>query len=354
MPIRPSLILLALAQWLALATLAAAQEHADTYPRPIPLGVSISTTPSSPFIFAGTGGMRVRSMVDPSKKFILSNNHVVGAVGPSLCPDTATPGVTQVIQPGTLDLGFDPGNNSEFFVGILANKVPIDFSAGANNLVDAGIVFTLPSLTSTEILGIGEPNLAVAFPFVGEPLIKSGRTSGVTTDSVQAVDTTILVNYGSGCGTARFVNQVTTGPNLGISGDSGSVVLDQTTLTPVGLFFAGSATQGVMNPIVFAYLALGVIVDSATAATPAFDASSGGPLTAEEVGLASDVRARHEAAVMNAPGVVGMGVGLDEAGGGPAIIVYVSAMTAAARRATPSQLEGIPVRMIESGEFVAF
>jgi hypothetical protein len=188
---------------------------------------------------------------------------------------------------------------------------------------------------------------------VGEPLIKSGRTSGVTTDTVQAVDTTIFVDYGSGCGTARFVNQVTAGGLLGTGGDSGSAVLDQNTLTPIGLYFAGSATLSVMNPMAAVYRNLGVFVDSDPPAAPAIVTPSGGPMSPEEMRMASDVRARHETAVMSAPGVVGMGVGLDESGQGPAIIVYLKTMTAEARSAIPSQLEGIPVRMIESGEIVA-
>lgn len=42
-----------------------AQPPTSFQPRPIPMGVSISTTPSEPFIFAGTVGMRVRSLTVP-------------------------------------------------------------------------------------------------------------------------------------------------------------------------------------------------------------------------------------------------------------------------------------------------
>ena len=73
----------------------------DRHPRPVPMGISISTTPSSPIIFAGTAGLFVRSLTAPNLKFILSNNHVMAAAPPNLCPNTA-PNGTWILQPGTL------------------------------------------------------------------------------------------------------------------------------------------------------------------------------------------------------------------------------------------------------------
>ena len=46
-----------------------AQPHANFFDRPIPMGVSISTTPSLPALFAGTAGMRVRSLFAPDIRF---------------------------------------------------------------------------------------------------------------------------------------------------------------------------------------------------------------------------------------------------------------------------------------------
>ena len=84
--------------------------------------------------------------------------------------------------------------------------------------------------------------LGLALP--GMPLIKRGRTTGVTTGTVDSINATVNVSYGPACGTARFVGQAITSAGLGASGDSGSVVLDSNTLTPVGLFFAGSPFNG--------------------------------------------------------------------------------------------------------------
>lgn len=230
-------------------------------PRPIPMGVSVSTTPSLPHIFAGTAGMRVRSLYNPDVKFILSNNHVLGAVGPTLCPNTA-PMWTWVLQPGTLDIGFDPGNDPKYLVGLTFLQEPIDFSPFANNLVDAAIAYTVPALADNTILDLGPPTPELAYAAPGMQVIKSGRTTGVTEGTVQSVYTTVLVNYGGSCGTARYVGQVIVTPGaFSAGGDSGSVVLEKDTMKPVGLLFAGSPVSTIMNHILFVYLKLGVFVD---------------------------------------------------------------------------------------------
>jgi len=237
-----------------------AEDPTDFQPRPIPMGVSISTTPSTPSIFAGTGGMRVRSLFAPNIKFILSNNHVMGTVGPTLCPDTAPMG-TWILQPGTLDIGSDPGNDPEFLVGLKFQSIPIDFTPGATNLVDAAIAFTIPTFSDNTILDIGPPTPEFALALPGMKVIKSGRTTGVTEGTVQAINTTVLVSYDT-CGIARFVKQVIVTPGTFSSGgDSGSVVLEENTMKPVGLLFAGGPFHTVINHILFVYLSLGVFVD---------------------------------------------------------------------------------------------
>jgi len=236
-------------------------EPTDFQQRPIPMGVSISTTPTYPYIAAGTAGMLVHSWSSSDLKFILSNNHVIGAIGPSLCPNTAQNWQTWVLQPGTLDIGFDPGEDPQYLVGLTAYYVPIQFGSTARNLVDAAIAYTLPDYASKEILGIGAPTPQLAFPIPGMTVIKSGRSTGVTTGTIQSINTTVMVSYGS-CGTARFVRQVVVGPSsFSAPGDSGAVVLENETLKPVGLLFAGGSDITVMNNIVFVYLSLGVFPD---------------------------------------------------------------------------------------------
>jgi hypothetical protein len=206
--------------------------------------------------------MRVFPFIAPEFDLILSNNHVLGAVGPTLCPNTAPFG-TWVLQPGTLDIGSDPGFDPTYVVGASVLSVPINFSPGAVNYVDAAVALTHPDFASKVIHDLGfapTPSLGVAA--VGMPVTKSGRTTGVTTGTVQSIFTTVDVDYDSPCGIARFELQAIVTPGaFSASGDSGAVVLDTATKIPVGLLFAGGPTSTVMNHIVLVYFLAGVFVE---------------------------------------------------------------------------------------------
>ena len=80
---------------------------------------------------------------------------------------------------------------------------------------------------------------------------KSGRTTGLTSGFISAVNVTVVVSYGAGCGKYTFKNQfVVGGPGFSAAGDSGSPVVDNTSdVHPVGLLFAGSSTVTICNPI---------------------------------------------------------------------------------------------------------
>ena len=63
---------------------------------------------------------------------------------------------------------------------------------------------------------------------------------------------------------------------------------------------------------------------------------------------------RKEDAILNVPGVVGMGIGLTEDGKGLAFLVYCKELSPEARALGPHHLRGVPVRVIESGVFTAY
>ncbi len=325
----------------------------DFQPRPIPMGVSVSNTPSLPFIYAGTAGLRVRAFGNPNLKFILSNNHVLGSKGPTLCPDTATLG-TRTLQPGTLDIGDDPGNDPTYVAGIFIKAVKLITGATARNLVDAAVSITTPAFAKTEIFNIGVPTVGYVAPTVGMPVIKSGRTTGVTNGTVNAVNMTVNVNYGSGCNVYRFVRQVEITPNtFSAGGDSGSAILDAATNTPVALLFAGSSTSTVGNDIANVYRSLGVFVDSDSAGASEEEITTmlkNTPEDPEQARLEA-IQSRNEDRILTMPNVVAIGIGRE--GSRYVFRVYVSKMTPAARTAVPQAIEGVPVEIIESGEFRA-
>ena len=57
---------------------------------------------------------------------------------------------------------------------------------------------------------------------------------------------------------------------------------------------------------------------------------------------------------MSIPGAVGSGIAAGDQPGQAAIEVYVKTMTPQVSAATPKDVEGTPVKLIESGEIVAY
>jgi len=72
------------------------------------------------------------------------------------------------------------------------------------------------------------------------------------------------------------------------------------------------------------------------------------------VASATAVRDRHEHELMSIPGAVGTGIGASDKAGQPAIEVYLKKMTPEAQAAAPKEVDGLPVKLIENGGFVAY
>jgi hypothetical protein len=327
--------------------------NTDRYDRPIPMGVSIGNTPSLPFIYAGTAGLKVRSLSNPTEKYILSNNHVVGAVGPTLCPGTAPIG-TSTLQPGTLDIGNDPGPDPFYVVGEVADYVP--FRRFLANTVDAGISSTTDASAKTEILLIGEPNPDIGTATTGQSVIKSGRTTSLTNGTVDSTNLTARVSYGTGCGSFRFRRQVTITPGtFSAGGDSGSAILDAGTKTPVALLFAGSDTITVGNPMEAVMTALDIFPDD-TASSRGINSREALMRRIQRLHERDDpefrrlaaIQERYEESILNLPGIYAIGIGRDN-GGRLGFKVYGRSRPAG----LPGQIEGVNVIFVTSGEIVA-
>jgi hypothetical protein len=81
----------------------------------------------------------------------------------------------------------------------------------------------------------------------------------------------------------------------------------------------------------------------------------------QNVGLSDDVvksakavRDRHEDRLMGIPGAVGTGIAASDEPGQAAVAVYVTKLTSQAQAAAPKEVEGLPVKLVESGEFNAY
>jgi len=222
------------------------------FDRPVPIGVSTG----HPAITAGTIGARV---TDGFNVYALSNNHVYANENSASINDN-------VLQPGT----YDGGQNPADAIGTLDNFVPIVFSTGANNTVDAAIALTTTGQVgkATPCDGYGTPKSTTAEAFINQKVKKYGRTTGQTTGQIAGINATVTINYGP-AGTARFVNQLLIQPgSFSAGGDSGSLIVvdgkgknKSQDRNPVGLLFAGSTLVTIANPIDPVLDAFGVTID---------------------------------------------------------------------------------------------
>ncbi len=243
----------------------ALQTRTDRW-RPAPGGVSIGHYK----ITAGTLGVLVRD-VETNEILILSNNHVMAN------SNDATQG-DPILQPGP----HDGGTVAEDTIANLVRFVPIQFesepppspcpfsqaAAGIANFfarlvgskhrllsvviqqanqVDGALAKPVsPDVVSNEILEIGSVTEDTEAE-LGMEVKKSGRTTGLTTGTIQLLNASVRVGYGGGK-IALFTNQILT-TNMSKGGDSGSLLVNGGGNKAVGLLFAGSDQVTIHNPI---------------------------------------------------------------------------------------------------------
>jgi hypothetical protein len=248
-------------------------DHQQVFDRPVPMGVSTGNVNG---LFAGTLGFRAVRVGNTNAVGYVTNNHVASASGPNLCPAILNPAnlpafALDECQPGLLEQSSGgsctPGGRLR--IGDLLQAVPIIIGGSFENVVDAAFVLSDRTLVDKNVFELGIPSPQVLlFPGLNQAVQKSGRTTGFTEGTITTINTSVNVNYGTGCGTAKFVAQMVITPGtFSSAGDSGSLIV--TTLVdsanrkrPVGLLFAGSSTSTIANPIVAVMGALGVLVDA--------------------------------------------------------------------------------------------
>lgn len=203
---------------------------------PAPSGVSVGLEGGP----TGTFGCLIH--VNDAKRFILSNNHVlahtnVGPIGRS------------ILQPGRSD--DEDGAHPARQIARLSDFEPISFGSAAN-FVDAAIAeLDEPNGALPEIMTIGPPANPPVAAFIGQLVVKHGRTTGLTRGRVVDISFDGVVEYGGR--PAYFENQIVVvgGADAPFSadGDSGALIVEEATSAAVGLLFAGDGSQTVANPI---------------------------------------------------------------------------------------------------------
>lgn len=313
------------------------------------------------FCCSGTLGALI---TDGTTQYILSNNHVLGMSGSAAIGD-------DVSQPGLID------NNCNI------STVVADYSGAAplGPNVDAAVAQLRSGQMDSSgfIEDIGVPSNTIVNPSVGMSVAKSGRTTGFTTGTISSISTSVSVQYTASCGggkkfTVSYTNQIVIGPGaFSAGGDSGSLIVSNNAAhNPVGLLFAGSSSATIANPIGQVLTRLG----TAMGRTFSFGGGGGGnspsaggsngrtpfipgldrvmPILPQQVSdRALAVLENHRANLMFQPGVIGAGIGASSKGDGEAAIVIYVNKDAPNKPFLPDSIEGVPVTVILTDEFIA-
>jgi len=312
-------------------------------------------------------------------QYVLSTNTVLARVSTSTGIKKAKAG-EEIVQPGLVDTGCfqDPGDG----VATLTRWVPLNFGLHNNNAVDAAIARVKPGMFFPEgyILNIGlisSNTVAAAELPIGFYVQKMGRTSCLTEGQIDGIDATGKITYANnechamGAGNAQFSHQIlvlsdsgdfaTTG---GGGSDSGALVLtEESCPRAVGMVF-GTTPNGiaVVNPIDKVLTALKVALVGGCANSGPLPTALKNPVAAsgeEQAALASSVAAvravkdRHEQELLKLDDVAGTAIGRGDDPGQAAMLVLLKKDTPQIRAQIPNEIEGVPVKIIESGEFQA-
>ncbi len=208
---------------------------------------------SSTGCFIGTIGSMVN---DGTVNYLLSNNHVFAR----------SRGNTPPAPEKILHVAAYLCDPSALHVGTLSAWVPLDFSG--SNYADAALAeitdAVVPGVNGDDQVGHMADDGSVAYyvsnslvpadsNLLGDPVQKTGRTTGLTQGVVSSIGVNVSVGYEGG--SAYFVDQIVFSGSKGKfsdSGDSGSLIVTSTGTgveAPVALLFAGSNTATIGNPI---------------------------------------------------------------------------------------------------------
>lgn len=209
--------------------------------RPVEGGVSEANAS----VTAGTAGMYPVNVVDTSAtkwaenvtegdRVRLSNNHVYARMNEAELGES-------ILQPSPYD-----GGTVQDAVGELVGYVQIadgvTVDVAARSVDEARESDSYHDLDGRYPTGVRRSNLG---SLKGETVVKTGRTTGVSTGEIKATSATIKVHIGSDLGTVTFRDQIVT-TDISEGGDSGSPVFLESSGELVAELFAGSDSATVL------------------------------------------------------------------------------------------------------------
>src|SRR6267378_4147904 len=311
-------------------------------------------------------------------QFILSNTHILARSDIAQIGDA-------IIQPGLIDTSTCTASGARTVANLSAFY---NLETGPLPKIDAAIAQVIPGNVDPagNVLYLGATADANGVPVpgaphagsgvaasLGMPVAKSGRSTGLTCSTVLAVAVNVnAVQYQKGCGTGttftvNYTNQVdVAGGSFSAEGDSGSLIVSETSADPIALLYAGSDTDTVGNPVsqVLNFFASGgntvtfvgggahavigctlpVKPASATLTVPATTTS------AEGLQRALTVRDARAPELLAHPEVQAVGVGGSyDNPAEPAILFFVT--RGQSRTNIPTQVDGVRTRIIEADLF---
>jgi len=204
----------------------------------------------------GTLGALLRD--ENGGQYILSNNHVLAESDQAKTGDA-------IVQPALIDRNCDqnagrPVASLRYVVPLATAETNVDaalaeVNAGTVDPSGAILQFGSPGAganggigAAAPAAGLGETPTPELFAPGSSPLLvaKSGRTTGLTCSTIDAVDLSVEVDYYKDCAETHPYYRKTFSGQLGISGDgfsdsgdSGALVVDASNAEPLGLYFAG-------------------------------------------------------------------------------------------------------------------
>jgi hypothetical protein len=306
----------------------------------------------------GTLGALLRD--ESGSQYILSNNHVLAESDQAKIGDT-------IVQPALIDRNCDqnagrPVASLRYIVPLATIGTNVDAALAEVNagMVDPGgaiLQFGSPGTGTNGTLGAAAPAAGLGQALTPElfapdsaPLLvaKSGRTTGLTCSTIDALDLSVEVDYYKDCAETQPYYRKTFAGQIGISGDgfsdsgdSGALVVDAANAEPLGLYFAGG-TDDRGNGFSVASPIQEVLTELESQAGHQFSIVGAGehPVsclnydgkTPTAAGVPDTLRRKAEASIRrNAPALINPELGILAAAAGasadspgdPAVIVYV-------------------------------